>query len=248
MKSEGRDLLLRGAAELGLDVSAHLDTFARLLELLQEGNSRLNLTALNTEHDVVLKHFVDSLSCLRGRMLEGEGPNEGLRVLDLGTGAGFPALPLAIVRPGLQIVPVDATRKKIEYVAATAQALALGNVHPLVGRAETLGHDPAHREQYDRVVVRAVASLPVLTELALPLLRVGGVMVAQKGAIQGELASGRRAAGMLGGVLENVLTFALPVSGDPRTLVCIRKVAPTPGGYPRREGVPAKSPLSCGSR
>ena len=240
MKAEGRELLLRGAAELGMDVTTHLEIFARLLELLQEGNSRLNLTSLNTEQDIVLKHFVDSLSCLRGGMLDGE-----LRVLDLGTGAGFPALPLAMVRPELQMVPVDATRKKIEFVTATARALALSNVHPLVGRAETLGHDPAHRGQYDRVVVRAVASLPVLTELALPLLKVGGLMVAQKGALQDdELASGRRAAGMLGGVLEDVQTFALPVSGDPRTLVCVRKTAPTPGKYPRREGVPAKSPLS----
>ncbi len=240
MKAEGRELLLRGAAELELDVGTYLDTFARLLELLQEGNRRLNLTSLKSEQDIVLKHFVDSLSCLRGGMLDGE-----LRVLDLGTGAGFPALPLAMVRPDLQMVPVDATRKKIEYVVATAQTLALGNVHPLVGRAETLGHDPAHREQYDRVVVRAVASLPVLSELALPLLKVGGLMVAQKGSIpDDELVSGRRTAGMLGGVLEDVQTFALPVSGDPRTLVCVRKVASTPGGYPRREGVPAKSPLS----
>ena len=245
MKAEGRDLLLRGAAEMGLDVSAHLDTFARLLELLQEGNTRLNLTSLNSEHDIVLKHFVDSLSCLRGGMLEGGGPNEDLRVLDLGTGAGFPALPLAIVRPELHMVPADATRKKIEFVTVTARALALGNVHPLVGRAETLGHDPAHREQYDRVVVRAVAALPVLMELALPLLKVGGLLMAQKGTLQGgELNSGRRVAGMLGGLVEDIKTFALPLSGDPRTLVCVRKAAPTPGKYPRREGVPAKSPLS----
>ncbi len=245
MKAESRELLLSGAAELGLDVSAHMDRFARLLTLLQEGNSRLNLTALRTEQDIVLKHFVDSLSCLRGGILDNEGLDGELQVLDLGTGAGFPALPLAMVRPDLQMVPVDATRKKIEFVAATAQTLALSNVHPLVGRAETLGRDPAHRERYDRVVVRAVAALPVLMELALPLLKVGGLMVAQKGALQGdELDSGRRVAGMLGGVLEDALTFALPVSGDPRTLVCVRKVAPTPAGYPRREGVPARSPLS----
>ncbi len=245
MNDEGRELLLRGAAELGLEVSARLDTFAHLLDLLQEGNTRLNLTALRTEPDIVLKHFVDSLSCLRGGLLDGGGLDGELQVLDLGTGAGFPALPLAIVRPGLHIVPMDSTRKKIEFVMTTAHVLALNNVRPLVGRAETLGHDPVHREQYDRVVVRAVAALPVLTELALPLLRMGGLMVAQKGSLlDDELALGRRVAKMLGGVLENVQTFGLPMSGDPRTLVCVRKTAPTPDKYPRREGVPAKSPLS----
>ena len=245
MNAEGRELLLRGAAKLGLEVGAHLDTFAHLLDLLQEGNTRLNLTALKTEPDIVLRHFVDSLSCLRGGLLDGGGLDGELQVLDLGTGAGFPALPLAIVRPKLHIVPMDSTRKKIEFVMATARALALNNVRPLVGRAETLGRDPAHREQYDRVVVRAVAALPVLTELALPLLRMGGLMVAKKGSLlDDELASGHRAARMLGGVLENVQTFGLPMSGAPRTLVCVRKTAPTPDKYPRREGVPAKSPLS----
>ena len=245
MNPESNELLLRGAAELGLDVGTHLDTFAQLLDLLQEGNSRFNLTAIKSEQDIVLKHFVDSLSCLRGGMLEGGGQDGELHVLDLGTGAGFPALPLAIVRPDLHMVPADATRKKIEFVTATVHALALSNVRPVVGRAETLGHDPAHRGQYDRVVVRAVAALPVLTELALPLLKVGGLLVAQKGSLlDDELDSGRRVAGILGGVLEDIQTFDLPLSGDPRTLVCVRKVAPTPDRYPRREGVPAKSPLS----
>ena len=244
MNRESNGLLLRGAAELGVEVGAHLETFAHLLALLQEGNARLNLTALKTEHDIVLKHFVDSLSCLRGGMLDGGGPDSELQVLDLGTGAGFPALPLAIVRPGLHMVPVDATRKKIAFVSATAQMLGLSNVRPLVGRAETLGRDPVHREHYDRVVGRAVAVLPVLIELALPLLKVGGLLVAQKGPIPDpELASGRRAAAVLGGVLEDVQSFSLPMSGEGRTLIYVRKTTPTPSKYPRLEGVPAKSPL-----
>lgn len=245
MNPESRELLLRGSAELGVDIDRHLETFARLLELLQEGNARFNLTALRTEHDIVLKHFVDSLSCLRGGVLDGRGPDGNLCVLDLGTGAGFPALPLAIVRPELHMVPADATRKKIAFVSATAQMLGLDNVQPLVGRAETLGRDAVHREHYDRVVGRAVAVLPVLIELALPLLRVGGLLVAQKGPIPDhELASGRRAATALGGVLEDVQSFNLPVSGEGRALIYVRKTAPTPSKYPRLEGVPTKSPLS----
>ncbi|MGY2894252.1 16S rRNA (guanine(527)-N(7))-methyltransferase RsmG [Deinococcus sp. UYEF24] len=239
MNPEAQALLVQGAAAQGLDVSEQLDRFALLLKLLQEGNARINLTALKSERDIVLKHFVDSLSCLRGGFLDGE-----LKVLDLGTGAGFPSLPLALVQPLLSMVPLDSTRKKIEYVRATAETLELKNVSPLVGRAETLGHDPAHREAYDRVVVRAVASLPVLVELALPLLRLGGMLVAQKGPItEEELSAGRRAAKLLGGVVEAVTPFELPVLGDPRTLVCVRKVGPTPKKYPRQDGLPAKHPL-----
>ncbi|GGR02685.1 16S rRNA (guanine(527)-N(7))-methyltransferase RsmG [Deinococcus ruber] len=239
MTPEGHALLLQGGRELGLELTPYADAFARLLALLREGSARMNLTALREEPDIILKHFVDSLSCLRGGFLDGE-----LRVVDLGTGAGFPALPLSIVQPLLQMVPVDSTRKKIDYVSATAASLGLNNVHPLVGRAEALGHDAAHRERYDRVVVRAVASLPALVELSLPLLRVGGLLVAQKGPITpDELEAGRKTAGVLGGVLEDVQAFELPVLNEARTLVVVRKTRPSPGKYPRREGVPAKQPL-----
>ncbi len=240
MTPEGEALLRQGAEVLGLEIGPHLPAFARLLELLQAGNARHNLTALRTESDIVLKHFVDSLCCLRGGHLEGP-----LQALDLGTGAGFPSLPLAILRPDLQLVPFDSTRKKIDFVAETAHALSLSNVRPLVGRAEKLGHDPEHRERYDRVVVRAVAALPVLAELALPLLRPGGLLVAQKGPLsEEELQAGRRASALLGGRVEAVEHFGLPVLGDPRSLVCVRKVGPTPKRYPRLDGVPAKHPLS----
>ena len=236
---EGRALLLRGGAALGMDLAPHADTFARLLALLREGNARMNLTALRDESDIILKHFIDSLGCLHGGHLDGP-----LHVMDLGTGAGFPALPLAIVRPDLSLVPVDATRKKIEYVRETARALGLTNVQPLVGRAETLGHDPSQRASYDRVVVRAVAALPVLAELGLPLLKPGGLLLAQKGPIsEEELEAGRRAARELGGMLEAVERFPLPISQEARTLIVLRKTGATPARYPRREGIPARQPL-----
>ncbi|UBV42522.1 16S rRNA (guanine(527)-N(7))-methyltransferase RsmG [Deinococcus taeanensis] len=239
MTPEGEALLLQGTAELGLTVEDHLPAFAHLLELLVEANSRVNLTALKTEAEIILKHFVDSLTCLRGGHLNGEG-----QVLDLGTGAGFPALPLAIMQPGATFTPLDSIRKKIDFVRGAADALNLPNVTPLVGRAETLGRDPEHRERYDRVVCRAVAALPILAELALPLLRPGGLVVAQKGPIsEEELRAGRRAAGEVGGRVTEVDAFTLPVLGDARTLIVMQKVGATPGKYPRREGVPNQQPL-----
>lgn len=239
MKPESIDLLRQGAKVLGLEIEAHIPQFSELLRLLQEANAQFNLTALKTEQDIVLKHFVDSLTCLRGGYLD--GPQQ---VIDLGTGAGFPALPLAIMNPDLAISPLDSTRKKIEFVKAAAHTLRLSQVTPLVGRAEAMGRVPAHREHYDRVVVRAVAALPILAELALPLLRVGGVLVAQKGQITDEeLNAGRRAAEEVGGNIAEVDAFTLPVLGDERTLIVIEKREATPGKYPRREGVPNQQPL-----
>jgi len=240
MTPEGQSLLQEGSAELGLTLTPEqVEQFSRLLALLNEGSAQMNLTALREERDIVLKHFVDSLTCLRGGWLGETG-----RVLDLGTGAGFPALPLAIVRPELQLVPMDATRKKIEFVERTAVTLGLDNVQPLVGRAEALGRVPEHREGYGRVVTRAVAALPILAELTLPFLELGGLLVAQKGPITPEeLEAGTRAAAEVGGAVRAVEPFKLPLTGDARTLVVVEKVAPTPERYPRREGVPNRKPL-----
>lgn len=240
LTQEGRQLLQNGAAQTGIMLTPQqIEGFAELYTLLLAGNARLNLTALKSERDIVLKHFVDSLTCLRGGHLDG-----GFSVLDLGTGGGFPSLPLAIVRPELNITPLDSTRKKIEFVRETAQALNLSGVSPIAGRAETLGQDPAYRAQFDRVVVRAVAALPILAELALPLLRVGGLLVAQKGPLAAEeLQAGRRAAEALGGQIQEVEAFELPILGDGRSLIVIEKVAATPAKYPRREGVPNAQPL-----
>ena len=240
MTPEGRRLLREGCAALDVPMTPQAEeAFAHLLDLLQEGNRRHNLTALTLEADIVVKHFVDSASCLRGGHLEG-----ALKVVDLGTGAGFPALPLAILRPALEVTPLDSTRKKINFVQATAQTLSLSNVTPVVGRAETLAREPVHRARYDRVVVRAVAALPVLVELALPLLREGGLLVAQKGQVgPGEVEAGRRAAAELGGSIMELDEFQLPISGDARMLVVIEKNRATPERYPRREGIPARQPL-----
>ncbi len=239
MTPEGEALLIAAGQQLGLELSPHLAAFAVLQDALLEGNAQMNLTALTVERDIILKHFADSLTCLRGGWLDGTEV-----VMDLGTGAGFPALPLAIVRPGTTFLAVDATRKKVEHVARTAAQLRLSNVQVLTSRAETLGRASAHRGQYQRVVTRAVAALPVLAELCLPLLQPGGLLVAQKARLTPEeLEAGRRAASLLGAELFHVEHFKLPVSDDPRSLVVMRQLSAPPAQYPRREGVPNKHPL-----
>jgi 16S rRNA (guanine527-N7)-methyltransferase len=242
MSEAGRALFREAAQTLELDISPTLEAYSVFQAMLIETGSTTNLTSLLSERDIVLKHFVDSLSCLRSGQFNGS-----LAVLDLGTGAGFPGLPLAIYQPQLDVTLLDSTRKKIDFVNSVVAALGLGNAAGLVGRAEWLARQGGGRAKYDRVVTRAVSSLPVLIELSLPLLKVGGVLVAQKGPItEAELESGRRAAAELGGVLDSAEPFVLPVLGDPRTLVCVRKTRATPERYPRREGVPAKHPLFSG--
>ncbi|MFC6616423.1 16S rRNA (guanine(527)-N(7))-methyltransferase RsmG [Deinococcus radiophilus] len=232
-----------GAQALGVSLSpAQLKQFVTLYGLLRQGATQMNLTALHSERDVVLKHFVDSLGALQATLWK-EPERSSLQVLDLGTGAGFPALPLAISCPALKMTAMDATQKKVAFVERTAEALGL-TVRGLSGRAEDLGQDPIHRGRYDVVVTRAVASLPVLAELALPLLKEGGWLIAQKGQLEdAEVAQGERAISLLGGELHPIQRSHLPFLGDARALVQVHKVAPTPAKYPRRPGIPNKRPL-----
>ena len=239
MTPQGRRLLLSAGHDLDLDLGAVLPQFETLYDLLTRESARMNLTALHEERDIVLKHFADSLTCVRSGELEG-----ALSVIDVGTGAGFPGLPLAIVRPELDVTLLDATRRKIEFVGRAAHSLHLSNAHPLVGRAETVGRDPARRAAFDRVVTRAVSSLSVLAEVCLPLLRLGGFLIAQKGAeVEAERSAAEGAVREVGGEIVEVRRLSLPITGDARHLVIVQKTRPTPDKYPRREGVPNKHPL-----
>lgn len=239
MSPRGREVLLQGGVVLGLDLEPHLPAFSRLYQLLMEANRRHNLTALRTEEEVVVKHFLDSLTLLTLPLFEGP-----VRVLDLGTGAGFPGLPLKIVRPELEVTLLDATQKKVAFVAEAVEALGLKGAYPLWGRAEELAHRPEHREAYARVVARAVASLCVLAEIGLPFAALGGAMVAQKGPrVEEELSRLPQALPLLGGRHQATHTLKLPFAGEVRTLVVLAKESPTPARFPRRPGVPQKHPL-----
>lgn len=239
LSPEGKALLLEGGRALGLDLAPYLEAFSRYYALLREANQRLNLTALEGEREVVVKHFLDALTLVPTGLFEGE-----VWTLDLGTGAGFPGVPLKILRPHLPLTLLEATQKKLDFTRKVVEALGLGGVRFLWGRAEEFAHT-GEREAYGRVVARAVAPLPVLLELALPFLRMGGLLVAQKGPrVEEELAASKRALEVLGGRVLGVQALVLPFSAEERRLVLVEKTAPTPPIYPRRPGVPEKKPLS----
>ncbi|NWF82088.1 MAG: 16S rRNA (guanine(527)-N(7))-methyltransferase RsmG [Chloroflexi bacterium] len=231
-------LLADTVASWGLPLSAdQLRQFARYADELLAWNAHTNLTAITDREAIYVRHFLDSLVLAR---FWGDAPAS---LVDIGTGAGFPGVPLKILRPPLALTLVDSVGKKTAFLRHLVAVLGLDQVRVITGRAEELGRDPREREQYDVVTARAVADLRVLAEYALPLLRVGGVLLAPKGAEAAtEAAAARRACALLGGALEQVAPVELP-GIEPRTLVVVRKVAPTDPRYPRPVGVPARRPL-----
>jgi 16S rRNA (guanine527-N7)-methyltransferase len=206
---------------------------------LLEWNEMFNLTAIRDVEGVRTKHFLDSLTCLI-EMRE----HPPLRLIDIGTGAGFPGIPLKIVMPNLHLTLVESVSKKANFCSHMVELLNLENVHVGTKRAEEIGRDPRHREAYDWAVARAVAVLPILAEYLLPLVRVGGYSMAQKGESgPQETHAAERAFQLLGGRLKKITPVNLPGVAEQRFLVVIQKVAATPLKYPRRVGIPSKSPL-----
>ena len=224
--------------DAGLPLSpAVLDQLETYVALLLEANARLNLTRVVEPAAVARLHLLDALVALP--MLDAAAP---VRALDLGSGGGVPGLVLAIARPDIGWSLLDAVRKKADALRTFAAALQLANVEVIADRAELLGRGPA-RETFDVVTARACAALPALVELALPLLRVGGTLVAWKGPIgDEELAAGGRVAALLGGAEPIVEAAGVPALGDHR-FVLVSKVEPTPDRYPRRPGQPVRRPL-----
>jgi 16S rRNA (guanine527-N7)-methyltransferase len=235
--------LLKDTAQSVLGVRltpAQLEAFEWYAGALLEWNEKVNLTAITAPGEIGIKHFVDSLTCLLAMDLR-----KGDRLIDVGTGAGFPGLPLKIVRPQLKVVLVEATAKKAQFCRHVVGGLGLEGVDVLHARAEAVGHDPDHRQAYDWVVARAVASLPVLAEYLLPLARIGGLVVAQKGETgPAEVHAAEAAIKHLGGHVRQLRKIELPKVADTRYLVLIDKVAATPAAFPRRPGVPSKKPLA----
>lgn len=232
------DLLAHTASAWGMPLAhQQLDQLRTYAAELRRWNERVNLTAITGEREIAARHFLDSL---RLALSWGDAPS---RLVDVGAGAGFPGLPLKILRPALRLTLVESVAKKAAFLEHVAATLGLADVLVLTARAETLGQDARHREQYDVATARAVAELRVLAEYLLPLCRVGGRVLAPKGGqIDDELRLAAPAMARLGGRVAAVEPVALP-DVEPRTLVVIDKIAPTPPAYPRAVGVPARRPL-----
>ena len=224
------------ALNLKLDDS-QIKNFYDFMNLLIEKNKVMNLTGITEPKEVILKHFIDSLTVLKYI-------NENDNIIDVGTGAGFPGIPLKIAENSLEITLLDSLNKRINFLNEVIEKINLNKVKTIHGRAEDFGQDFKYREKYDVAVSRAVAPLNVLLEYMLPFVKVGGKCICMKGSnCDEEIENSRKAIEILGGKIEKIKKFNLPNSDNNRTIFIIKKVQKMNRQYPRKAGIPTKSPL-----
>lgn len=214
-----------------------IQKFYKYMELLLEWNEKINLTAIVEPHDIILKHFVDSLTVCKE--LE-----KNKTLADIGTGAGFPGIPVKILRPDLDITLIDSLNKRVNFLTMVIETLKLEKIVALHGRIEDFGKNKKYREKFDYVTSRAVANLSTLSEYMIPLAKIGGKCICMKGSnIDEELKNAEKAIKTLGGKIEKVDTFLLPDTDMGRNIILIKKEKATPNKYPRKAGTPAKEPI-----
>ena len=207
------------------------------MKLLLEWNEKINLTAIIEQNDIILKHFIDSITI--NKYIE-----QSNSIIDIGTGAGFPGIPLKIMNQNKKITLVDSLNKRINFLNEVCKEISLENIQCIHARAEELASDLEYRENYETVVSRAVARLNVLIEYMLPFVKKGGLCICMKGPnIDGELEEAKNAIKLLGGKIKSVESFFLPDSDIERNVIIIEKVAETPKKYPRKAGLPSKQPI-----
>lgn len=231
--------LAAGARSMGISLDhGKAGLLRRYYDRLIEENKKYNLTAITGEKEVADKHFLDSLTCLKVLDFKGK------YVMDMGTGAGFPGIPLKICQPDMELMLVDSVKKKVAFLKDIIKELGMEGATVKWDRAEAMGRSADYRERFDIVVSRAVASLNVLAELCFPLVRVGGCFLSMKGPeVNDEIKLAENAVKILGGRLEVIEHTTLPLSGDQRNLLIFKKHRATPEKYPRRPGMPAKRPI-----
>ncbi|NMB07393.1 MAG: 16S rRNA (guanine(527)-N(7))-methyltransferase RsmG [Tissierellia bacterium] len=232
--------LIDGAKKLDIDLDeGQIEKFILYKELLQEWNQKINITSITEDKEVDIKHFIDSIIPLKAELFKGK-----LKVIDIGTGGGFPGIPLKIMNENLDMVLLDSTNKKIRFLDEVIEKLKLKNIKAIHGRAEELGRDVDYREKYDVAISRAVASLDTLSEYALPFVNVGGHFISMKGPdVDEELNEGKKAIEILGGKIKSVEKIQIPDTDITHSLIIIEKIKKTPTKYPRGGGKPRKQPL-----
>ncbi len=232
--------LVEGARILGLELEQkNIDDFVIYKQLLKEWNEKINITTITDDFEIDIKHFLDSLTPLTTDLFK-----ENITVIDVGTGGGFPGIPIKIVRKDLDIVLMDSTNKKINFLKDVIDKLGLDKIQAIHARAEELGRDSLYREKFNIAISRAVAQLNTLCEYCLPFVKVGGYFISMKGPdIEEELEEARNSIKVLGGRLMDIKIVKLPLSDITHSLIIIEKVKETPTKYPRGGGKPRKKPL-----
>ena len=230
--------LLEKASTMGVRFSVEqMDKFYKYMNLLIDWNEKINLTAIIEPNEIILKHFIDSITILKDI-------KDGSIVVDVGTGAGFPGIPLSIMNPTLKITLVDSLNKRLIFLQEVINELDLKNVELVHARAEEFGRNKKYREKFDVATSRAVANLATLSEYLLPLVKINGKAISMKaGNASQEIEDAKKAIKTLGGNINNIEEFKLPQSDIGRTIIIIDKISGTPGKYPRKPGTPAKEPI-----
>lgn len=225
--------------EISIEFSnIQIERFYKYMNLLIEWNEKINLTAITEPKEIIIKHFIDSLTVLK----DIKGKNT---LVDVGTGAGFPGIPLKIMDEEIKITLLDSLNKRINFLNEVINQLDLKNIETIHSRVEEAGKNKKYRERFDIATARAVANLATLSEYMLPLVKVGGKSICMKGSeVSEELQNSKKAISILGGEIENIDNFQLPKSDMMRNIVIIKKVKNTPNKYPRKPGTPSKEPIN----
>lgn len=237
-KEEFKKVLYEKVKQIGIELKEEqLEKFYLYMNILLEWNEKINLTAITNEEEIILKHFVDSLTI--NKYIE-----EGKSIIDVGTGAGFPGIPIKILREDLKVTLLDSLNKRINFLNEVIEKLDLKNIECIHGRAEEFGKNKNYREKYDFATSRAVANMSTLSEYLIPFVKIGGKVLAMKGdKAEEELGEAKKAIKLLGGKVENIDNFYLPNSDIKRNIIIIKKIEKTERKFPRKPGTPAKEPI-----
>lgn len=237
---KGSELLKKGIEEYGINLSEiQIEQFMKYKNILQEWNKKINLTAITEDDEIIKKHFIDSISVVKSRII-----NDGVSIIDVGTGAGFPGIPIKIVMPSVKVILLDSLNKRINFLNEVIRELGLNNIETIHGRAEEMARDEKYREKFDVAIARAVANLTVLSEYCIPYVKLGGHFISMKGpSADEEIQQSKNAIGTLGGKLKEIVETKILDEEINHKLIIVEKIKNTDEKYPRKAGQIEKKPL-----